>query len=179
MEKIAEALSALSLTLAKYDKNKTLVPKSELEGKYKKAYEKLKNQLEDDIRRYMTAVVFDGIKLATSDYGMFINKFNSLYEQKGYSRRIGTAAFKDLNLQAIQNIVSELRSDVCGLFNQYMDKHICLCITDANMAPESTEKPIIFNDITNAYWNYDKKEWCGFAGTLQNGVLVYLDERKN
>ena len=53
MEKAAEALKKLTITLEKYRKNKTMVSPADLAGKYKAPFEKLKKQLNDEVAEYM------------------------------------------------------------------------------------------------------------------------------
>lgn len=159
MRNDAEALQTLRLTLEKYKKNLTLVPKSDLEGRYKAPFEKLKEQIKSELQEYLRQSVFYDIQIAADDAEAEAQKINEMYKDMNLAKRIGTAAYKNCDIDEIIGIACELREAVLRLYGKYLDKHTCLYAQAACFDAEAPQTPLIYNDVLNKFWDTQRCEW--------------------
>lgn len=173
MDNNLEALKALELTLSKYRKNKTMVPKSELETRYKTPFDNLKMQLKSDLQKYIAATVFDGIKVLPEYIDDLETKLDLLYDELHIATQLGTAAFIHMEINEIKDIACTLKMAIKRLYDDYVYKHICLCATAACFAQEAPEAPRIYNPIANKFWN--GKTWVP-NNLNEHAILICIGE---
>lgn len=174
MENNAEALKNLSLTLDRYKKNKTLVPKSELEGRYKVSFEKLKEQLRTDLQTYIADTVFFDIKADKKDADVLAQEINGIYDRMCIGSRIGKAAYTDFDIESIKRIARELREAVLRAYDNYLGKHTCIYAKAACLDAGTHEQPLIYNDIMDKFWNEQTKEWQTPEPGEKDGAVLQI-----
>lgn len=175
MEKSAEALKTLSLTLEKYRKNKTLIPKADLEGKYKVPFGKLTDQLESDLQEFFRLHCLAGKKVLESDKSVLLSEIETIFREDHIGARIGKAAFEHFSIEEIKSIADELRSRIEAAYMEYVSKHTCLYITTDCVAAEGAERPGIYNQVLGQFYNLTTGQWDNPApGEQKDAVFVFL-----
>ena len=112
-KKAERILEKAAITLEKYRKNKTLVPPEELAGKYKKPFEKLKQQLKKELEEYLRLFILDGLRFRNDDEGkQLIDEINRAFKEGQIGKRMGRAAFREFDLEKIKQIAQEHRRKV-------------------------------------------------------------------
>lgn len=96
-------------------------------GKYKKPFERLKQQLKEELEEYLRLFILEDLKIIDNDEGQkLIAEINQAWQQAEAGRRIGRAAFREFDLGQIQKIAQEHRQKVQEIYEAYFDRHTCL-----------------------------------------------------
>lgn len=148
-----EALQALSRTIEKYRKNRTMVPKTDLLGKYIVPYTKLRDQLREDIKVYLASTVWPDIYVFENDFDNFVKSFEKIIKDLDAEHRLSEAAYERYDITEIQSIACELREAILRLYKAYVDKYTCLYAKDECWDVEKPCDPLIYNDIRNQFWD--------------------------
>lgn len=182
MEKAAEILEKAAVTLEKYRKNKTLVSPEDLAGKYKVPFEKLKQQLKDELSDFLKAYSLEELTLAKDEHGYF-DKFaedvNRIFETAGFGKRVGKAAFKDFDLEQVKRLAEELRTRIYNeAWTPYFHRHTCLYATAECFAENNPQTPKIYNSLVDKFWNDGTGEWTKNEEPAAPALLIYIQSDK-
>lgn len=183
MEKSSDALQKFAGTFEKYKKNKTLVSPEDLKGKYRVPFEKLKAQLREELTAYLKAYSMEGLVLVQDDLGYlesFLAAVNRIYSESGMGKRIGQAAFKDIDIEKVKQLAGELRNRIYKeAWWPYFQKHTCLYTTEECLAEDNPQTPRIYNSLVDKFWDQKNRVWTmDEAAKKQPGLLIYIQERE-
>ena len=163
MKKTAEILEETAVLLEKYRKNKTLISPKDLAGKYKAPFEKLKQQLKQELEMYLKSYSIEGLILAEDETGSleeFVSDVNRIFVSTDIGKRIGKAAFKDFDLDQVKQLAEELRAKIYHeAWVPYFQKHTCLYLTEECFAEDNPQQPRIYNFLVDKFWNEESGEW--------------------
>lgn len=178
-EKAVKALEKATVTLEKYRKNKTLVPPEELAGKYKKSFEKLKQQLKEELEEYLRLFVLDGLRVRNDDEGQqVIAEINQAFKEAQIGRQVGRAAFREFDLEKIKRIAEEHRRKVEGIYKAYFDRHTCLYAAGPSWDPDNPQPPLIYNDIVDKFYDEAAGGWISKEKPPGAAILIFVKENK-
>ena len=174
-EKAEKALEKAAATLEKYRKNKTLVPPEELAGKYKKSFEKLKQQLKEELEEYLRLFVLDGLQVRNDDEGQqVIAEINQAFKEAQIGRQVGRAAFREFDLEKIKQIAQEYRQKVEGIYKAYFDRHTCLYAAGPSWDPDNPQPPLIYNDIVDKFYDEAAGGWISKEKPPGAAILIFI-----
>lgn len=92
-------------------------------------------------------------------------------------KRIGEAAFKDMNLSKIKWLANDFREQVAQeAWGSYFDKHTCLRATAECFTEEGVAVPKIYNTLMDKYWNEKTGEWEKVDCDFEPALLIYIQE---
>ena len=148
----------LENTLAKYKINREKVPLAELEGRYKKSYDKLKEELKQLTNDYLLEISVKGFKIG-DDADELIEQMQKRIHDSEIGKRAGTAIFKNYSLSELEAIGAEVKQMLTELYNPYFDRHCCLYIRPENLDPENPKTPWVYNDLIDKFWSFDRECW--------------------
>lgn len=89
-------------------KNKEAISQEDLHGKYANAYRRLQDSIKDEIRGFILEELA-GIKADPGSATIIFQALEKAYVEGGYSKRIGQAAFRDMNAAKTLQIAAEAR----------------------------------------------------------------------
>ena len=177
--KAEKALEKAAATLEKYRKNKTLVPPEELAGKYKKPFEKLKQQLKEELEDYLRLFILDGLQIRNDDEGQrIIAEINQAFKEAQIGKRVGRAAFREFDLEKIKRIAEEHRQRVMGIYKAYFDRHTCLYAAGPSWDPDNPQPPLIYNDIVDKFYDEAAGGWISKEKPPGAAILIFISEKK-
>ncbi len=178
-EKAQKALEKVAVTLERYRKNRTLVPPEELAGKYKKPFEKLKQQLKAELEEYLRLFLLEGLRIFDDDEGsQVIDQINQALAEARIGRQIGQAAFQEFDLGKIRRIALEGRRRVEEIYKAYFDRHTCLYAASASWDPDNPQPPLLYNDIVDKFWSEETGEWITREKPPGDAILIFVRENK-
>ena len=177
MEKAEEALKTAAVTLEKYRKNKTLVPDADLKGKYKVPFEKLKQQLKDELEIYLKEYILSGL-VVKKPADELVEKINQIIIQDCIGKRVGRAAFRDFDIHAVKQIAEECRKKVYEVWTEYFNQHVCLYVYGQCFNEENPDNPLIYNDLVDKFWNEDAGEWTYREKPPGAAILIFISEKE-
>ena len=174
-EKAVKALEKAAVTLEKYRKNKTLVPPEELAGKYKKPFEKLKQQLKEELEEYLRLFILDGLRIRDDDEGQrLIGEINQAFKEAQIGKQVGRAAFREFDLEKIKRIAQEHRQKVEGIYKAYFDRHTCLYAAGPSWDPDNPQPPLIYNDIVDKFYDEAAGGWISKEKPPGAAILIFI-----
>ena len=179
MQKTSDALQRLEGTLEKYKKNKTLVSPEDLKGRYKVPFEKLKEQLREELSEYLMAHILQDLILIQDDQGYmeaFAVSVNRIYSESGIAKRIGRAAFKEYDLEKVKQLAEELRNRIYKeAWWPYFHKYTCLYATEGCFEEDNPQTPKIYNSLVDKFWDPKNRAWIADEETKkQPGLLICI-----
>lgn len=178
-EKAAEALEKAAGTLEKYRRNKTLVSPEELAGKYKKAFEKLKRQLKEELEECLRLFILDGLRIRDDSEGQqLIDVIDQAFKEGQIGKRVGRAAFQEFDLEKIKRIAEEHRQKVQGIYKAYFDRHTCLYAAGLSWDPDNPQPPLIYNDIVDKFYDEAAGGWISKEKPPGAAILIFVKENK-
>lgn len=178
MEEARKALEILEPTLRRYRENKTKVPKADLDGKYRDAFQKLKGRLKEETEDYLRAVLLSGFQVLKSDGDGLVDAIERSIAENQIPRRAGRAVFRNFSLQELQEIAWEQRQRIQELYDAYFRRHICLYVTESSLAPDSPQPPLIYNDIVDKFWDDGAGEWTSREKPSGDAVLIFIRQKE-
>lgn len=174
-EKAEKALEKAAATLEKYRKNKTLVPPEELAGKYKKPFEKLKQQLKEELEEYLRLFILDGLTILDNDEGRWVvSEIEQSWKDADEGRQVGVAAFREFDLEKIKRIAEEHRQRVMGIYKAYFDRHTCLYAASPSWDPDNPQPPLIYNDIVDKFYDEAAGGWISKEKPPGAAILIFI-----
>ena len=174
-EKAEKALEKAAETLEKYRKNKTLVSPAELAGRYKKPFEKLKQQLKGELGEYLRLFVLDGLQIRCDSEGQqVVAEINQAFIEAQIGRRVGQAAFREFDLDEIKRIAEEHRQTVMRVYKAYFDRHTCLYAAGPSWDPDNPQPPLIYNDIVDKFYDEAASGWISREKPPGAAILIFV-----
>lgn len=179
MEKAAEILEKVAISLDKYKKNKTLVSPADLAGKYKLPFQKLKQQLKEELEAYLTAHSLEDLKVRQDkNLDEFSQAVDKVYKDSGISIKVGKAAFRDFDLERVKQLAEQLRAKVYEeAWKPYMQKYICLYATAECFSPENPQTPRIYNSLVDKFYHEESGEWIADNTATTPAFLIYIQDQ--
>jgi len=178
MEKTTEAFEKLAATLEVYRKNKTLVPPEELAGRYRKSFERLKQQLKGELEEYLRISVLGGLRVIDNDEGRRVaDRINRAWKESGAGRVVSRAAFWEFDLWKIKRTAQEHRRKAEEIYREYLDRHTCLYAAGPSWDPDSPQPPLIYNDIVDKFYDEAAGGWISREKPPGAAVLIFLREK--
>ena len=170
-EKILERLAA---TENKYKNNVTNVPLSDLNGKYKKAFDKLKQQMKDEINEYFFAFCFNGINIKKDDGEKVIEKINAAFQEGNFGQRVYSAAFHNYDVSEIKQLAEAYKERIQKIYDEYFDKHTCLYVTEECFSEENMQNPMIYNDLIDKFYDEKNNTWVEKEKPEGDAILIFV-----
>lgn len=171
MEKVREALKILESTLNKYYLNKTKISPEDLEGKYRNAFQKLKEKLKAETESYLSIYCFSGFKIRYDDSEELAAAIDRSIKKNQIAKRAGRAVFQNFNLDELQEIAKEQRQRVAALYAEYFNYHTYLYASKDYWEANDPQNPLIYNDLVDKFWDKKTGTWIDrekFLGTLKD-----------
>ena len=174
MDKSAELLKKVEITLEKYKKNKTLVSPEDLAGKYKVPFEKLKEQLKKELQEFLKTYSLERLELREGDkLNEFVSAAERIFKTTDLGKQAGRAVFQEFDIEKVKQCAEELR---IRIYNEawlpYFQKFTCLYATPECFVPENPQTPRIYNSLVDKFWNEDKEEWIIDKGAKVPAMLI-------
>lgn len=163
MDEKDETLKTLEATLETYRRNVKMVPRAELEGKYRNAFSKLKDRLASDVKNFMGACLPDGLVVKNADLQTVLGEYDKMYARMRMKERIGRATFVNSDIEEIKSIACELSEALQRLYNEYAQKYLCLYAPAPCFRAAEPQRPALYNPLNNkilngASWETPKPE---------------------
>ena len=136
MEKTEESLEKLRKTLDRYRKNKTLVAPEDLKGRYRIPFQNLQQQLKMELKEYVIGYCYGGLKFFQSDGQHLLQQIRDEIKRSGIEKEISVAAFREYDLQRIQQITEKHKQQVRKIWMAYFQNHT------------TAEKALLFREET-------------------------------
>lgn len=167
--------------IEKYRRNREAVPIGVLKTKYAVAYNKLCDSIKDGLK--YIALQFPpwitGRQIRVEYAGEIIELFNRLYAEGGYSKKLGRAAFKDMNPAEAIRIANEIAANFGAELENYVSTKSCLYATQPCWKVKEPEKPKIYNDLLGLFYDDATGSWREpEPGEMQPAVLIFIDKGK-
>ena len=144
-------------------------------GKYKKPFEKLKQQLKEELEEYLRLFVLEDLKVIDDDEGrQIIAEINQAWQQAEVGRQIGRAAFREFDLEKIQRIAQEHRQRVHGIYKAYFDRHTCLYAAGPSWDPDNPQPPLVYNDIVDKFYDEAAGGWISKEKPPGAAILIFI-----
>ena len=103
-----------------YKKNKTAVSPEDLNGKYKSAFEKLKNELKSEIENYLWEIIFSDIPKDVPKE--IFDRIQSDIDSQKVGRKAGRAIFIYFDFEELSSIALEEKQRVDKIYERGMDE---------------------------------------------------------
>ena len=144
-------------------------------GKYKKPFEKLKQQLKEELEEYLRLFVLEDLKVIDDDEGrQIIAEINQAWQQAEVGRQIGRAAFREFDLEKIKQIAQKHRQRVHGIYKAYFDRHTCLYAAGPSWDPDNPQPPLIYNDIVDKFYDEAAGGWISKEKPPGAAILIFI-----
>ncbi len=180
MEKSAEALERWTFTLDTYKKNKTEVAPEDLSGKYKKAYDRLRQKLKKELENYLLISVFGGLKIKNNGEGQQLAaRMNQIWQESQAEAAVSQAAFRDMDVQKVRQAAAAMRKKMLAVYQEYFDRHTCLYAAGPSWDLNNPQPPLIYNDILDKVYESASGVWVKKPDIYKAAVLIYVKEDKD
>lgn len=144
-------------------------------GKYKKPFEKLKQQLKEELEEYLRLFVLDGLQIRNDSEGQqVVTDINQAFKEAQIGRRVGRAAFREFDLEKIKQIAEEHRQRVAGIYKAYFDRHTCLYAAGPSWNPDNPQPPLIYNDIVDKFYDEAAGGWIKKEKPPGAAILIFI-----
>lgn len=144
-------------------------------GKYKKPFEKLKQQLKEELEEYLRLFALDGLQFRDDDEGrQLVDEINRAFREGQIGKRVGRAAFREFDLEKIKQIAQEHRQKVEGIYKAYFDRHTCLYAAGPSWDPDNPQPPLIYNDLVDKFWSEETGEWITREKPPGDAILIFI-----
>ena len=172
-----ELRKTLENTLSKYRTNKEKVSPEDLAGRYKIAFDKLKEQLRGLTKDYLIQIAVADFKILERDGDEVIKEFQRCIDEYGAGKKAGRAIFKNYSIQELEQVGAELKERLNQIWVAYFHKHTCLYITEPCLQ-DPPETPAIYNDLVDKFWNEEKKDWEDRPKPEEPAVLMFISRKE-
>lgn len=170
----------LEVMLEKLRKNREKVPLDILKTRYAAAY----NRLVEGIKDLLFDLYFPQPDWFLSSPHRKEHEKRVLplllkaWENGGYSKRIGRAAFQEFNADKAAFLCQQARGDLQGVFNAYFETRWCLYCYSECFA-ENPKTPLIYNDIVEKVW-ISEGNWRNLRPeeTEPSAMLIFIPAGK-
>ena len=151
------------------------MPPEELAGKYKKPFEKLKQQLKEELNEYLKVLILEGMRIRDDDEGRkVIAEINQAWQQAEVGKQIGRAAFREFDLKKVEQIAQAHRRRVWEIYQAYLDRHTCLYAAGPSWDPDNPQPPLIYNDIVDKFYDEETGGWIDKEKPPGAAILIFV-----
>ena len=148
-------------------------------GRYKKPFEKLKQQLKEELEEFLRLFILDGLQFRDDDEGrQLVDEINRAFREGQIGKRVGRAAFREFDLEKIKQIAQEHRQKVEGIYKAYFDRHTCLYAAGPSWDPDNPQPPLIYNDIVDKFYDEAAGGWISKEKPPGAAILIFVKENK-
>ena len=144
-------------------------------GKYKKPFEKLKQQLKEELEEYLKLFILDELQIWDNEEGQqFIDEINQAFKERQVGKRVGRAAFREFDLEKIKQIAQKHRQKVEGIYKAYFDRHTCLYAAGPSWDLDNQQPPLIYNDIVDKFYDEAAGGWISKEKPPGAAILIFI-----
>ena len=172
-EKALKMAENLKKTVETYRKNKTQVPKADLEGRYKSAFEALINRMQAEAEELLNEITVSGFEVLKRDGGPLIEALQESHKLNNIGDRTGRAIYQHYSVDEFIKIAKEQRDRNERLYKIYKDSHVCLFFPESD---KGLSDPVIYNNLTKEI--YEGGTWKKSEGITKNGGLIMYVRNK-
>lgn len=104
MNNIERSFEKVRDILSVYKKNKENIPSADLQGKYKKAFDKLRHDLSHALTEYYLRATFEDIGIKDEDVSKVTDRFFKSFKENKINERLNNAV-KEYDLKKITEIM--------------------------------------------------------------------------
>lgn len=140
----SELRQALAIQLETLKRNLDAVPLETLKTKYKKPFDKLRQDISQTASAYVKEVTLKGIRIRKDFFEEARPLIENSIQQSGILKQISAAAFRRQNLNEIDTLALELKKQIQDALKPFYEKHLCLYLT-AECFAEPPKVPDIYN----------------------------------
>lgn len=111
-----DAYIALRRLLERLKKNEANVSRADLEGRYRKSYQKLKGDIKAEAEKILEDWLIDGLLISDDEAGRAaLSRIQGFLAEEDAGRELGRILFSEYSVDKFYQAVSELRREVQGL----------------------------------------------------------------
>lgn len=111
-----DAYIALRRLLERLKKNEANVSRADLEGRYRKSYQKLKGDIKAEAEKILEDWLIDGLLISDDESGRAaLSRIQGFLAEEDAGRELGRILFSEYSVDKFYQAVSELRREVQGL----------------------------------------------------------------
>lgn len=111
-----DAYIALRRLLERLKKNEANVSRADLEGRYRKSYQKLKGDIKAEAEKILEDWLIDGLLISDDESGRAtLSRIQGFLAEEDAGRELGRILFSECSIEKFMEAVSELRREVQGL----------------------------------------------------------------
>lgn len=108
-----DAYIALRRLLEKLKKNEANVSRADLEGRYRKSYQKLKGDIKAEAEKILEDWLIDGLLISDDESGRAtLSRIQGFLAEEDAGRELGRILFSECSIEKFMGAVSELRREV-------------------------------------------------------------------
>ena len=171
----------LTAQIDKMRRNREKVPLEVLKTKYAAAYNALCESIKDELKHI--ALQFppwlEGRKVKKEYADEMAQIFNEIFTAGGYSKMLGRLAFKEMDAEAAIYTAQQINKKFLAALDEYVSTKACLYATAPCWNPEHPEKPKIYNDLLELFYDDATGSWREpEPEEMQPAVLIFIDKGK-
>lgn len=134
-----------------------------------------------ELEEYLKAYTLEGLVFIQDESGAFeefAEAVSQEHKNAGVGKAVGRAAFRDFDLQQIQEIARQQRENILKLYKPYFDRYTCLYCIGECFNENNPQTPRIYNSLVDKFYDDTTGEWIK-ADRTENAILIYIKEDKN
>lgn len=162
-----ELRETLAAYLANLKANQEAVPLELLKTKYKKPYDKLRQDIARTASAYVKKIALQGIRLRKDLFYENRQKIQNTIYQSGILKQISDAAFHRQDIVEIDALALKLQECIAAVLKPVYDQYLCLYITEECFA-DPPKIPEIYNEASACI--YRDGRWIPWE--LEKGALL-------
>ena len=134
----------------------------------------MKQQLKEELEEYLRLFVLDGLQIRDDGEGQqLIDEINRAFKEGQIGKRVGRAAFREFDLEKIEQIAEEHRQKVEGIYKAYFDRHTCLYAAGPSWNPDNPQPPL-YNDIVDKFYDEAAGGWISKEKPPGAAILIFI-----
>lgn len=146
MEK-KELRQTLAVHLETLKRNLEAVPLETLKTKYKKPFDKLRQDISLTTSAYVKEITLKDIRIRKDFFEEALPLIENAIQQSGLLKQISAAAFRRQDLAEIDSLAMELKKQIGNALKPFYDNHLCLYLTQECFA-DPPKPPEIYNEAS-------------------------------
>lgn len=142
-----ELRQTLAIHLETLKRNLDAVPLETLKTKYKRPFERLRQDIAQTTSAYVKEITLKDIRIRKDFFEEARPLIENAIQQSGILKQISAAAFRRQDLEEIDALALELKSQINSALKPFYDNHLCLYLTPECFA-EPPKSPEIYNEAS-------------------------------
>lgn len=139
-----ELRQTLAIQLETLKRNLDAVPLEILKTKYKKPFDRLRQDIAQTASDYVKGITLKDIRIRVSYFDEARPLIENAIRQSGILKQISVAAFRRQDMEEIDALALELKKQIQDALKPFYEKHLCLYLTSECFA-EPPKVPDIYN----------------------------------